>query len=161
MPETVRASGARSLITLIDQGTPVTRPPGIAAEKHLALILSDVSAQMAGHTLASESHVERLLAFVRQWDQTAPLLIHCWAGVSRSTAAAFIAACALLPHRDETGIAEAIRARSPTATPNPRLIAIADGILGRNGRMVLAIKRIGRGADCSEGVPFALELGRI
>jgi predicted protein tyrosine phosphatase len=111
-----------------------------------------------GHTLPSQSHVENMLAFVRRWDQTAPLLIHCWAGVSRSTAAAFIAACALRPHRDETEIAQAVRANSPTATPNARLVAIADAMLGRNGRMVAAIDKIGQGRNCFEGAPFALEL---
>ncbi|HWX13715.1 MAG TPA: protein-tyrosine phosphatase family protein [Methylocella sp.] len=158
LPHTAEASGARSLVTLIDEGTPVDRPTGIAAEKHLALILSDISVETFGHTLPNDSHVEKLLAFVRHWDQAAPLLIHCFAGVSRSTAAAFIAACALLPHRDEAEIALAVRKNSPTATPNPRLVAIADKLLGRKQRMTSAVARIGRGADCSEGIPFALEL---
>ena len=59
------------------------------------------------------------------------MLIHCFAGVSRSTAAAFIAACALAPNRDEATIARALRAASPTATPNARLVALADAALGR------------------------------
>ena len=104
VPETVRATGARSLVTLLDKGTPVNRPSGIAAERHLVVVLSDIVVEVDGHTLPSESHVENLLTFVRQWDQSAPLLIHCWAGVSRSTAAAFITACALRPHRDEAEI---------------------------------------------------------
>ncbi|MGH6812614.1 MAG: tyrosine phosphatase family protein, partial [Methylocella sp.] len=158
LPETVRATGARSLVTLIDEGTPVSRPSGIAAEKHLVVVLSDIVAELEGHTLPNESHVEKFLAFVRQWDQTAPLLIHCFAGVSRSTAAAFIAACALRPHRNEAEIARAVRANSPTATPNLRLVAIADAMLGRNGRMVAAVEKIGRGCNCFEGAPFALEL---
>jgi predicted protein tyrosine phosphatase len=158
VPETVRAVGARSLVTLIDSGTPVGRPPGIAAEKHLVVVLSDIAVELEGHVLPSESHVERLLSFVRRWDQAAPLLIHCWAGVSRSTAAAFIAACALRPHRDEAEFAQEVRVKSPTATPNPRLVALADSMLGRNGRMVTAIVKIGRGTECSEGAPFALEL---
>ncbi|MGH6795448.1 MAG: tyrosine phosphatase family protein [Methylocella sp.] len=158
VPETIRATGARSLVTLIDEGTPVRRPAGIAAEKHLVVVLSDIVADLEGHTLPSETHVEKLLAFVRRWDQTAPLLIHCFAGVSRSTAAAFIAACALRPHRNEALIAQAVRANSPTATPNLRLVAIADSMLGRNGRMIAAIEKIGRGCDCFEGAPFALEL---
>jgi predicted protein tyrosine phosphatase len=158
VPETVRASGARSLVTLIDKGTPVSRPPGIAAGNHLVVVLSDIVVELDGHTLPSESHVEKLLTFVRQWDQAAPLLIHCWAGVSRSTAAAFIAACALRPHRDEAEIAQAVRTKSPTATPNARLVAIADVMLGRKGRMVAAIEKIGRGRNCFEGAPFALEL---
>ena len=158
LPETVRVSGAQSLVTLIDKGTPVRRPSGIAAGNHLVVVLSDIVVDLDGHTLPSEPHVEKLLAFVLRWDQAAPLLIHCFAGVSRSTAAAFIAACALRPHRFEAEIAQAVRANSPTATPNPRLVAIADAMLGRNGRMVAAIEKIGRGCNCFEGAPFALEL---
>jgi predicted protein tyrosine phosphatase len=158
LPQTAETSGAQSLVTLIDEGTPVKRPTRIAAEKHLAIILSDISVETFGHTLPNDFHVEKLLAFVRRWDQTAPLLIHCFAGVSRSTAAALIAACAVLPHRDEAEIALAVRKNSPTATPNPRLVALADKMLGRKGRMVAAIARIGRGMQCSEAIPFDLEL---
>ena len=158
LPETVRATGAQSLVTLIDKGTPVGRPAEIAAGKHLVVVLSDIVVELEGHTLPAETHVEKLLAFVRRWDQAAPLLIHCWAGVSRSTAAAFIAACALRPHRDENDFAQAVRANSPTATPNARLVAIADAMLGRNGRMVAAVEKIGRGCNCFEGTPFVLEL---
>ena len=86
------------------------------------------------------------------------MLIHCFAGVSRSTAAAYIAACALKPKRDEFAIARALRAASPTASPNTRLVALADDKLGRRGRMSEAIADIGRGDDCFEGAPFTLEL---
>ncbi len=99
-----------------------------------------------------------MLAFVRAWDRAEPMVIHCFAGVSRSTAAAFIAACALKPERDEFAIARAIREASPTATPNARLVALADEALGRKGRMNDAIVRIGRGEECFEGTPFVLEL---
>ena len=95
---------------------------------------------------------------MRGWDRAEPMLIHCYAGVSRSTAAAFIAACALKPERDEFEVARALRAASPTATPNARLVALADAALGRDGRMSEAIAAIGRGEDCFEGTPFALEL---
>jgi predicted protein tyrosine phosphatase len=158
LAETVRVTGAQSVVTLIDEGTPVSRSAGIAAGKHLVVVLSDIVVELEGHTLPAKSHVEKLLAFVRRWDQTAPLLIHCFAGVSRSTAAAFIAACALRPHRNEAEIAQAVRANSPTATPNARLVAIADAILERNGRMVAAVEKIGRGCNCFEGAPFVLEL---
>lgn len=158
LPQTASASGARSLVSLIDAGTPVSRPAAIAAEEHLALNFSDITVEIFGHTLPNESHVEKLLAFVRRWDQKAPMLIHCFAGVSRSTAAAFVAACALVPHRDETEIAWAVRKYSPTAMPNARLVAIADKMLERKGRMMEAIARIGRGAECAEALPFALKL---
>ncbi len=156
--ETARASGARSLVTLINAGTPVKRPAEIAPDRHLVVFLSDIVVEAEGHTLPSESHVTKLLSFVRRWDQAAPLLIHCWAGVSRSTAAAFVAACALRPNRDEAEIAQAVRMSSPTATPNARLVAIADAMLGRNGRMIAAIEKIGQGRNCCEGEPFSLEL---
>jgi predicted protein tyrosine phosphatase len=156
--ETVRASGARSLVTLINRGTPIERPEGITPERHLLVAVSDIVAETDGHILPGENHVGALLDFVTRWDRADPLLIHCWAGVSRSTAAAFIAACALSPHRDEAEIAALIRRNSPTATPHARLVALADEMLDRRGRMTGAVAGIGRGEECDEALPFALEL---
>jgi len=85
-------------------------------------------------------------------------VIHCFAGISRSTASAFIVACALDPQRDEHDIARAIRDSSATASPNTRLVALADALLAREGRMVAAIDAIGRGVIAEEGVPFRLDL---
>jgi predicted protein tyrosine phosphatase len=85
-------------------------------------------------------------------------VVHCWAGISRSTAAAFVVACTLNPERDERDIAWAIRRASPTATPNIRIVALADEMLEREGRMVAAIEAIGRGHVAGEGVPFRLDL---
>jgi predicted protein tyrosine phosphatase len=108
--------------------------------------------------LPDMTHLQDLLGFVHAWDRAEPMVIHCFAGVSRSTAAAFIAACALAPARDEFAIARAMRAASPTASPNPRLVALGDDALGRRGRMNEAIVNIGRGEECFEGTPFTLEL---
>ncbi|MDE2365166.1 MAG: dual specificity protein phosphatase family protein [Hyphomicrobiales bacterium] len=154
--EIATASNARSLVTLINVGTPVARPACIAADRHLFISMSDVTTPMQGHIAPAQDHVAALLDFVRAWDRAHPVLIHCWAGVSRSTAAAFVAACALAPQRDEAEIAEAIRAASPTATPNARFVAVADDMLRRDGRMNAAVAAIGRGVDCFEGVPFSL-----
>ena len=99
-----------------------------------------------------------LLTFVRGWDRAAPMVVHCYAGISRSTASAFTTVCALNPHRDERGIAQAMRRASPTATPNIRIVSLADRLLGRDGRMVTAIETIGRGKIAVEGNPFRLEL---
>ena len=156
--EIASASGARSMVTLINVGTPVERPACIAPDRHLFIGMSDIAQPLPGHVAPDVAHVETLLSFVRAWDRRDPLLIHCWAGVSRSTAAAFVTACALNEGRAEDEIAATIRAASPTATPNPRFVAIADRRLGRGGRMVAAIEAIGRGEDCWEGVPFALPL---
>ena len=110
-------------------------------------------------TLPGEAHVRSLLDFARGWDRgAAPLVVHCYAGISRSTASAYIIAAALSPQRDELELARTLRWLSPSATPNPRLIAVADILLERDGRMVEAIRSIGRGADAYEGAPFVLPL---
>ena len=154
----VRATGARALVTLINSQTPVPRPAEIAPGRHLSISMSDITAPLDGHIMPGDTHIDQFLAFVRGWDRAAPMLIHCYAGVSRSTAGAFIAACALNPGRPEAEIARTIRARSPTASPNPLMVALADRVLARQGRMVAAVEAIGRGEDCFEGVPFKLEL---
>jgi predicted protein tyrosine phosphatase len=156
--DTVAKTGARSLVTLLSPGTAVERPAGIGPERHLYLAVSDIVAPLPGQVLPERGHLDELIDFVRAWDRAEPMVIHCYAGVSRSTAAAYIAACALNPRRDEFEAARAIRAASKTATPNARLIALADHALGRDGRMNEAIAEIGRGEDCFEGTPFALEL---
>jgi predicted protein tyrosine phosphatase len=156
--DAVESTGARSLVTLLSPGTLVARPALIEPDRHLHIAMSDIVEPIEGQVLPDETHVRALLDFVAEWDRAEPLLIHCFAGVSRSTAAAFIAACALNPDLAETTIAQRIRAASPTATPNARMVAIADEILGREGRMTAAARAIGRGVDCFEGVPFALEL---
>jgi predicted protein tyrosine phosphatase len=158
LAETVRATGARSVVTLINVSTLVSRPAEIDPQRHLFIGMSDITEPLDGHVLPAEQHVEKLIDFAKAWDRNEPLVVHCHAGVSRSTAAAFIIACALAPSRSETQIADAIRRASHTATPNRRMIAIADAMLERDGRMIAAIERIGRGSDCYEGVPFVLEL---
>jgi predicted protein tyrosine phosphatase len=100
--------------------------------------------------------VHEVLAFGRDWSGEAPILVHCWAGISRSSASAFTLACARNPHADEHEIAREIRARSPHAAPNPRIVALADEILGRQGRMVSALAAIGPGEPATENTPFEI-----
>jgi predicted protein tyrosine phosphatase len=95
-------------------------------------------------------HVHELLAFVGQWERSAPLLIHCRAGIGRSTATAFIAACLHNPHASEREIALALRRVSPLARPNETLIKLADAALGRRDRMYGAIVETGRDLSWSE-----------
>jgi len=154
--ETVEKTGARQVITLLTEAAGVPSPSGILPERHLKLIASDITTPMEGHILPGAEHVESLIAFVKAWDREHPLVIHCWAGISRSTASAYIAASVLNPALDEVDLATRLRALSPSATPNPRLISLADGMLHRKGRMIAAIADIGRGSDAFEGTPFML-----
>lgn len=156
---TVASTGAGQILTLIKNTSQVMRPEHIAPDRHLALDFSDIVAARDGEVLASAKQVEALVDFVHRWDRRAPLVVHCYAGVSRSTAGAFISACALRPDRTEEEWAVDLRRASPTATPNLHLVTLADRLLGRRGRMVAAIEGIGRGTDCFEGLPFYLDIG--
>ena len=75
-------------------------------------------------------HVEELLAFGGTWNADAPMLVHCWAGISRSMAAAYILLC------DCSGPASRRRSRSacaplaPHAFPNPLLVSLPTKTLG-------------------------------
>ena len=154
---TLDESRAGSVVTLLARGFAATLP-ALGPVRHLTIDISDITVPQDGHVLPAEAHVERLLGFVTAWNRRSPLLIHCYAGVSRSTAAAYVAFCALSPGLGEDDIAFRLRAASPTATPNPRLVGLADTALGRGGRMVAAIDGIGRGQDCYEGAVFRLDL---
>ena len=156
--ETVDATGARHVVTLLKDTDRVERPRTIVPANHLLLGMDDITAPMDGYTIPCDEHVSALITFVRGWDRAKPLVVHCYAGISRSTAGAYVAACALNPRRDEWAIARELRRVSPTATPNIRLVALADRILCRDGRMVAAIDAIGRGAIAYEADPFRLEL---
>jgi predicted protein tyrosine phosphatase len=156
--ETVEDTGARHVVSLIGDEARIERPSAVVAENHLWLRLHDISAPLDGYIMPDEEHIADLLKFVRRWDRRAPLVVHCYAGISRSTASAFASVCALNPHRDEDSIAQALRHASPTATPNIRIVSIADRLLGREGRMVAAIETIGRGQLAVEGTPFRLKL---
>lgn len=156
--DTVARTGARHVITLIDAATPVPRPPTVRADDHLFIAVNDIIEEIEGMVAPSPEHVRSVLEFAGRWDRTSPIVVHCFAGISRSTACAYVLACALAPHRDEHEIAQALRKASPSATPNALLVAHADDHLGRAGRMRAAIAAIGRGALAVEGQPFVIEI---
>ena len=156
--DTVRETRAHHVVTLIKDISLVRRPATIAPENHLLLDMDDITDHIEGYVAPAEEHVGDLLRFVRSWDRAAPLVVHCYAGISRSTAGAFVTACALNPRRDELTIARALRAASHTATPNIRIVSLADRMLGRDGRMVTAIQSIGPGMAAYATEPFRLDL---
>ena len=156
---TVDETGARHIVTLLRLVDRVQRPTHIAPENHLVLAVDDITAPMDGYTAPAHEHVQRLIEFVGAWDRKAPMVMHCFAGISRSTAGAYVAACALNPGRDEMQIAWDIRRASRTAQPNARIVSIADRLLERDGRMIRAIDAIGVGDAAAEGHPFRLDIG--
>ncbi|MDR3508582.1 MAG: hypothetical protein P4L64_11840 [Caulobacteraceae bacterium] len=149
----VRERGPSHVISLLSPGAaPPVLPPG-PVRLHLAF--NDIAAPQEGLIHPDADHVQALLAFARTWDRAAPLLVHCWAGVSRSTAGGYILACLRDGAGAEAALAQRLRGAAPYATPNPLLVALGDEALDRRGAMVRAIAAIGRGADTAFGAPFA------
>src|SRR4029077_11661756 len=100
LPDTVKAVGASHVLTVMANVDQVQRPASVLAANHLKVQIDDITEQRHGFVAPSESHIEQVLNFVRGWDRSAPLVVHCYAGISRSTASAFPAGCASHPARD-------------------------------------------------------------
>lgn len=146
------------LVSLLAKDQTIHRPGLIQADHHLRLEMNDISTEEPGLITPDERHVRALIEFFQSWKQDAPTVIHCWMGVSRSPAAAIIAALAIGRNQSELELAKRLRAVAPFATPNRKLIEIADKELGCEGRLVKAVAHIGRGADTFIGEPFRFDI---
>src|SRR6266852_2846463 len=158
LPETVKATGASHILTVMANVDQVQRPESVLEANHLKVQVDDITEEIEGFVAPCDTHIEQVLNFVRGWDRAAPLVVHCYAGISRSTASAFAAACLLNPHRDEISIARQIRAASPIASPNRLIVSLADKALGREGRMLRALDEMGPSSMLVEGRPFRIDL---
>lgn len=147
---------AGHVVSLLGPDTPHRSFGGIEGGAHLRLTFHDIVQPTDGFSPPTSHDAERLIGFLGDWPRQRPLIIHCWAGISRSTAAAFTALCLLRPEASEDDLALELRTASPSATPNRLIVSLADTLLGRQGRMVRAVDNIGRGADAYEGTPFVL-----
>ena len=154
--ETLATAGATHLITLINSESMIETPGCIKPDFHLRLAMNDISQPQTNLIPPTQEHIEELIAFIHRWQQNSPMLIHCWAGVSRSTAATYIALCCIDPAIPERRIADALREASATAYPNRLMIEYGDKLLERNGQMIDAIENIGRGELVTEGDAFSL-----
>lgn len=156
IPEVAAARRPSHLITLLDPGHQVPTPHPVTPERHLRVDVNDIADPAEGLIHPCPDHLQTILRFAEGWDGRQPLLIHCWAGVSRSTATALVIACARNPGIPEHRIAQAMRRASPTAYPNRLIIALADEMLGRGGRMVAAREAMGASFLDLVGSPFEL-----
>ena len=109
--------------------------------RRLELRFHDVIDPQPECVAPSLEDVEHLLAFGR--DVAAPpsghLLVHCQAGVSRSTAAAILIVVQARLHRPAAEAVRAVAVYRPKAWPNLRIIEFGDRLLGRNGELVEAV----------------------
>ena len=143
------------VVSILDPGWPEPEAlRGFAIDRRLRLHFHDVIEPLPGWTAPQRWDVELLLAFGRdlgvtggaagEEPQRPHLLVHCHAGVSRSTAAAIL----ILAQRDPArpardAVGEVLRVR-PRAWPNLRMIEIGDALLGRDGEIVAAVRALYR-----------------
>jgi predicted protein tyrosine phosphatase len=159
--DALKSHGPSHLISLLSPEHMIQTPPGFPAARHLKLGVNDIVDPAAGTAPPARQHIDALLEFSRQWDASQPLLIHCWAGISRSMASAFTILCDRLGPGREIEIADAMRRRAPHAQPNRLLISHADAALGRGGAMIAAVQGMGPPVLVEEGVTTLLPLTKL
>ena len=150
MPHHVRTLRAGYLVSLVQAAFQPPTPQEVKVERHLRIQVDDISAHTDGWVAPEGAHVEELIAFLRSWPGDEALVMHCYAGVSRSMAAGLIAMTLDAEGREQEA-ALALRAAAPHALPNTRIIALADRILGREGRLVAARDAMGPATPVIEG----------
>ena len=126
--------------------------PGLSPPADVVFRFNDIDGPRPGLVPPTREDVEAILALAKLPLST--LLLHCHAGISRSTAAAYALACQKAGPGQEEGLAKFLRGASPEATPNRLMVALADELLERDGAMVQAIAALGRGIDAYEGSVF-------
>jgi predicted protein tyrosine phosphatase len=126
------AAGVTHVLSILDPGWPEPEPlSGFDLNRRLRLRFHDVIESQPGW-IAPERY---LVA-----SQETHLLIHCHAGVSRSTAAAtLVLAQTRLDRPADEVLREIVRLR-PRAWPNLRILELGDEILGRRGEIVEAAR---------------------
>lgn len=158
LPDALSEHAPSHLISLLSPDHMIGTPSGFPADRHLRLGVNDVADPAAGVDPPARAHVDALLKFSRDWDASRPMVIHCWAGISRSMASAFTILCDRLGPDREIEIARAMRSRAPHAQPNRLIVRHADEALGRGGRMIAALNSMGPPLIVEEGVTTAFPL---
>lgn len=137
-----RAAGVSHVVSILDPHVPP--PPALAAfdrRRRLELRFHDIIDPLPGWVVPQRQDVETLLAFGRalaDGPAAAHLLVHCHAGVSRSTAAAAVLLAQARPDQSAYAALAIVAARRPQAWPNLRLIELGDALLARDGDLVAA-----------------------
>ena len=141
------AAGVTHILSILGPEWP--EPDDFAAfapHRRLTLRFDDIIEPTPGMLLPSRHDVERLLEFGRELSALpqAHLLVHCHAGVSRSTASAALILAQAHPERPAAAALEAVARLRPRAWPNLRILELGDELLGRNGEIVAAAAAIYR-----------------
>ena len=138
---------ASHVLSILDPDWPV--PEGFGAwgeHEKLELRFNDIIEETPGMTAPSADDVAALLAFGRDvvGERASHLVVHCHAGISRSTASMTLILAQALPERSAEEILLAVHGIREKAWPNLRMIELGDAMLGRGGTLARATTRLHR-----------------
>ena len=138
--------GVTHVLSIIDPEAPL--PAALtrfeALRQHWALRFHDISTPARDMTPPAQADVEQIIAVGRELARSASgghVLVHCHAGVSRSTAATAILLARESPGREAEAFRTVARLR-PGAWPNGRMIDLADALLARQGRLTAGLREM-------------------
>ena len=136
------------VLSLLDPGWPEIEAFGTYGKhSRKTLHFHDIIDAEDGKTSPQVEHVAEIVRFgaelasSRDERREGHLLVHCHMGVSRSTAAMLTLLAQTYPQETEDRLFERLRQIRSQAWPNSRMIAFADDLLGRKGRLVSALCR--------------------
>ena len=132
----------RFIISLMDPGSTYSLPRGPSLEQHIRIAVHDIATDEIRYAVPyvtpNAEHVGQIINFARGWDGRGRVLVHCTAGISRSSAAGLILLATRNPgHEGE--IARLMRERGPWLNPNPLMVRLADDVLDREGALIAAL----------------------
>ncbi len=143
------AVGVSHVLSILDPGWPVPDAFGSFGEhERLELRFNDVIEDLPDTVAPQPGHVDQLLAFGREMSSEPAsdvhLLVHCHAGVSRSTASIILMLAQAQPVQAPLSIAQEVLRVRPQAWPNLRIIEFGDAALQRHGTLVAAVTELYR-----------------
>ena len=140
------ALGATHVLSILDPDHPVPEAFGAFGEHaKLELRFHDITDSRPGEILPNAAHVDSILAFGRTLaTERASLLVHCHAGISRSTAAMALIIAQALPALSAPDVLRTVHGIREKAWPNLRLMELGDAALGRGGALVAATHALHR-----------------
>ena len=133
-------AGVSHVVSVLDPGTPAPEvlDEWAVSTRHDFRFHDDLESR-ADRQAPAAGDVARLLeaGTALAAEDVSHLLIHCWAGVSRSTAVAMALMAQAAPGREMEIPDSLLTVRQP-AWPNSRIIRMADDQLGAGGRLIAA-----------------------
>ena len=138
--------GAKSLVSIWESRSPDVDETVRILRKHFTedclhvVMFDDIARPTAGKRAATKKDISGILRFAA--DAPSPVLVHCFAGVSRSAAVAYAILCqAHGPGEEELCMQRLLRVR-PQAAPNAFIVSIADDVMKRRGAMNAAYEKV-------------------